>query len=206
LQRYIALEGLSAKSLSPQIADPTGHIRANLQEISIALGCPLRIFMGSEAAQLASGQDKETWNVRLMLRRERYLTPMVIRPVIDRLKAMGCLPEVEKYNVWWPDLNEPTGKDKAEIADLRTTALTKYVSGGVDALIPPKEYLTMVVGYTEDEANAILDASEVYVADEENMLQRPDMAKPNLVGEGNSVKAGKSLIDTKGGKSPTGEQ
>lgn len=203
LQRYIALEGLSAKSLQPQIADPTGHIRANLQEISIALGCPLRIFMGSEAAQLASGQDKETWNVRLMLRRKNYLTPMVVRPVIDRLIAMGCLPEVSVYNVWWPDLNEPTQKDKAEIADLKTTALTKYVSGGVDALIPPKEYLTMVVGYTEEEAAVILDASETYIADEENMLQRP-AATPNLVGEGNSVKAGKSLIDTKGGK-PTGE-
>jgi len=210
LQRYIALEGLSAKSLQPQIADPTGHIKANLQEICIALGCPLRIFMGAEAAQLASEQDKESWNVRLMLRRNEYISPMIIRPVFDRFMAMGCLPVVEKYNVWWPDLNEPTEKDKATIADLKTTALTKYVSGGVDALVPPKEYLTMIVGFTDEEAEAILQAGEDYIQDEDNMLLRPNLAKPNLTGEGNSVKAGKSLIDTtqdgKGNKTlPTGE-
>ena len=210
LQRYIALEGLTAKSLQPQIADPTGHIKNNLQEISIALGCPLRIFMGSEAAQLASGQDKETWNVRLMLRRNEYLTPMIIRPLVDRLIAMGCLPEVKKYFVWWPDLNEPTEKDKASIADLKTTALTKYVAGGIDALIPPREFFTMVMKYTEEEADAIIGAAEKYIADEENMLQRPDLTKPNLIGEGNSVKAGKSLIDTTedgtgSDKLPTGE-
>ena len=197
LQRYIALEGLSAKSLAVQVADPTGHIKANLQEICVALGCPLRIFMGAEAAQLASEQDKDTWNNRLMLRRNEYLTSMVIRPFIDRLLVYGVLPEVSGYFVWWPDLNAPTGKDRAAIGDLQTTALTKYVAGGVSNLVPPREYLTMVLGFTEEEAQAIVDASDLYNSDGMDFLPQPDVGKPNLIGEGGSVKAGKSLIDTK---------
>ena len=197
LQRYIALEGLSAKSLAVQVADPTGHIKANLQEICVALGCPMRIFIGTEAAQLASTQDKDTWSNRLMLRRNEYLSSMVIRPFFDRLMMFGILPEVKEYYVWWPDLNAPTGKDRATIGDLQTTALTKYVAGGVSAFFPPKEFLTMVLGYTDEEAQVVVDASDDYNADEDNFIEQPAMGKPNLVGEGNSVKAGKSLIDTK---------
>jgi hypothetical protein len=181
LQRYIAAEGLTAKSLSPQVADPTGHIKANLQEICIALGIPFRIFAGTEAAQLASGQDKDTWNNRVMLRRNDYLSSLVIRPFIDKSIALGILPEVKECFIWWPDLNAPTEKDRAAIGDLRTTAMTKYVAGGVDLLVPPKEYLTLVMHFTEEEAETMIAASEKGIISE----QRAEaIQKPSLTGEG----------------------
>jgi uncharacterized protein len=197
LQRYIAVEGMSAKSLAVQVADPTGHVKANLQEICIALGSPMRVFMGNEAGQLASMQDTDMWNKRIKLRREEYLSCMVLRPFFDRLITFGILPQIDSYKIWWPDLNNPSDKDVATIGDLRTTALTKYVAGGVDMLIPPKEYLTMIIGLSEEEADAIITASTLYNSDSSIIkLPTPNIGKPNLTGEGRSVKAGKSLIDT----------
>jgi len=173
LQRWFATQGISAKSLTPQVADPEGHIKVQLQAIAITLGVPLRILMGSEQAQLASGQDKKTWNSRVSHRQETYLSPMVLRPFIDRLIAAGTLPEVETYEIIWPDLNSPTDQEKADIANTWTGAIAKYISGGVDALIPPFEYLTLVLGMPADQAEAVLAA-----ASEQLVQTPPDQGPP----------------------------
>ena len=55
----------------------------------MAYGVPYRILVGSEEAKLASSQDKRTWNERVQKRRDNYLTPMVVRPFVDRLIALG---------------------------------------------------------------------------------------------------------------------
>lgn len=93
LQRYLALQGVAAKSLAPQVADPSAHVKTQLEAISIALEVPMRIFMGSERGELASSQDSRSWNRRVMRRQNTYITPMIIRPTIDRLIALGALPE-----------------------------------------------------------------------------------------------------------------
>lgn len=158
LQRYLAMVGVTAKSLAPQVADPKSHVETQLKIIAVTLGIPWRILVGSEAAQLASGQDKETLNARIQKRQENYATPLLIRPFVDRLLALGILPSVETYVVVWPDLDTPTDKDKAEVAGKKTEALAKYVGGNVDHLIPPHEFLTMIMGMDKDEVDAIITA------------------------------------------------
>ena len=126
--------------------------------------------MGAEVGALASGQDIIAWNTRLNKRREEYLSPYVIRPVVDRLIAMGVLPfpsggpdgpEVINgrpiYIVFWNDLNTPSTAEQADVAVKRTDAMTKYVSGGVDQLIDPGHFLELVVGFSKDETDAILN-------------------------------------------------
>ena len=167
LQRYLTLGGMTVKSLSPQVSDPKGHIEAQVKYIAITLGIPYRIFMGSEQAQLAAEQDVKSWIKRISKRRENYLTPFVVRSFIDRLMLFGVLDDVEDYNVIWPDLSSPSDSEQAEVADKRTAALAKYVAGGVDALIPPKEYLTMVAGFEMEETEAIEKAAEQFVGLEE---------------------------------------
>jgi len=159
LQRYLTLEGVEAKSLAPQVVSPEPQIKAQLMAIAITIGAPYRIFLGSEAAHLASTQDQETWNNRIIRRQQRYVTPMIIREFVDRLIAAGVLPEPEQYDVHWPDLNAPAPKDKVDIAAKKTEALAKYVGGDVETLIPPKEYLTIILGLEEDEAEAIMEAA-----------------------------------------------
>lgn len=96
LQRWISLLGMQAKSLAPQVVDPTPQITVQLQAICIYLGIPLRVFMGSERGELASSQDDAKWNDRLHHRQHFYVTPRVICPFIDRLILLGILPEPAK--------------------------------------------------------------------------------------------------------------
>jgi len=165
LQRYIAIAGVTVKNLEPQISDPSVHVETQLKYIAISLGIPYRIFLGSEQAKLASTQDKETWNKRIAKRQTSYVDPLVIRPLIDRLIIYGILPSVEEYFIDWPDLNAPGEEEGAKIAEIKTNALTKYVAGSVDELIPPKEYLMMILGMDQEEAETIEKAAKLYGTD-----------------------------------------
>lgn len=165
LQRYLALAGVSAKSLSPQVANPEAHINSQIKAIAITLGVPWRIFVGSEQAQLASSQDKATWLSRVAHRQNKYIGPLVIRPFIDRLVAFGILPECEEYFVEWPDLATPSDEDKAMVAVKVIEAMSKYVQSGVDTLVPPMEFFTIVMGMPSEQAEAILNSAEEQMLD-----------------------------------------
>lgn len=93
LQRYLAIRGMSAKSLAPQVASPEQHFVVLVKAIALTIGVPWRMLLGSEAAQLASSQDKDSWNKRLKRRQDKYVTPMLIRPFFDRCIALGVLPD-----------------------------------------------------------------------------------------------------------------
>ena len=159
LQRYMMFQGIKTNPLPPQVADPQSHIDMQIMLISIALGVPKRVFMGSEQAQLASAQDSKSWNRRLARRQNKYLTPEIIRPFVDRMIAFGVLPEPKTYDVAWPDLNSLSENDRADVLAKRTEAFAKYVQGGVDQLVPPEEYLTMIAGMQPAEVEQIMDAA-----------------------------------------------
>jgi hypothetical protein len=162
LQRYVALTGMSAKSLAPQISDPSQTFEVQIKAICVTLGIPYRVFMGIEEGVVSGDQATQAWAGRLMNRQERYVTPMLIDPIIQRLIEYGALKptaEPQGWNVEWPDLTAPNEKDKAEVAVRKTDAFAKYVAGGVDTLIPPLAFLTIVCGMEEDSAMAILDAA-----------------------------------------------
>jgi hypothetical protein len=93
LQRYLVLMGMSAKTLPPSVVDPTPHLNACIEAICIKIGCPIRVFKGSERGELASSQDDEAWNKRKAERQQNYITPKIICPLIDRLIQIGVLPE-----------------------------------------------------------------------------------------------------------------
>ncbi len=174
LQRYIALAGMTIKSLAPQVSDPTEHIEVQMKNIAFTLGVPWRKFIGSEQAQLASEQDTRTWNGRVKRRNDIYLSPMVIRPTLDRLILIGILPEAE-YKVEWPDLNTVTDEEKAKVAKERTEGFAKYVTSGADQLVPPEEYLSLIHGFNPEEVKQIMEAAKTFLAEvDENDLDDPD--------------------------------
>lgn len=190
LKRYIALEGMTAKSLAPQVADPGPHADLQLRLISIALSCPWRIFTGSEVGQLASGQDVKAWNGRVQTRRVEYVSPFIIRPFVDRLIVLGILPKPEgspddeapsrtdglpKYLIHWNDRNAASEQEKAEVAEKRTNAIAKYVSGGCDQVIPPEHFLELIIGFDAEEVEAILNEAEETM--EEGSRFAPDPAE-----------------------------
>lgn len=182
LQRYLAPIGLSAKTLSPQVVDPTSQIAAQLEAICIQLAIPLRIFKGSERGELASSQDKHIWDWRLQARRVNYITPRIIVPFVDRLIQLRVLPEPKGFSVSWPEVGEMTPMEQADMTAKRIDAMAKYLAGGVDALLPPMEFLTLELGYTDEEAKSILEAAEQHLEEkeEEQAKQQEEQMKAQL--------------------------
>ena len=159
MQRWLMIAGAKVRQLHPEIVDPKGHVEAHVKYIALSKGIPFRIFLGSEEAKLASINDSVNWNKRVAKRQVKYLSPMLVRPSIDRLIAYGVLSTPDQYEVEWADLNTTTDKEDAEVSEIKTNALAKYVAGNVDQLVPPKEYLMGVMGLTEEEAEAVEEAA-----------------------------------------------
>jgi len=156
LQRYLALSGMTAKSLAPQVSDPTGQINVQIEAICVRLGIPKRIFVGSERGELASSQDDKTWSGRLKSRQTNHVTARIIIPLIDRLIWAGILPEPEGYSVVWPDMHTPSDLEKMDIAVKKTEAMAKYVSGNVESIMSPVDYLTRVLELSQEDAESIM--------------------------------------------------
>lgn len=249
LEPGLIMMGMSAKTLTPSVVDPTPHIAINIESICIQKGCPIRIFKGAERGEMASSQDDDNWNDRCREQNISYTNPVVVVGLIDRLISLGVLPEPKAkhkdknrglltgakppqpaegeeagagkppfgggkpfggpptgnswrrvkrgpdriyrvvrnaagkievkdpeeelrpgdktigkkvikgpendiydspagYSVEWPDLSALGPKDKAAIALSITQTLAAYVQGNVEALIPPRDFLSEVVGPT----------------------------------------------------------
>lgn len=163
LQRYLALQGVTAKSLSPQVADPIGHIDGQLEAIAIAIDVPVRIFKGTEEAKLAGSQDKIEWDEKVARRRERYVAPMIVLPFVQRLVEVRALPEPsETPYIRWPDAPSDPAK-AADVAARRIDAVAKYLQAQADTLIPPKVFLTKFLDFDDEEADAMLEEAQAGV-------------------------------------------
>ncbi|MFA5376356.1 MAG: anti-CBASS Acb1 family protein [Dehalococcoidia bacterium] len=159
LQRYMALMGMSAKSLAPQVVDPTPQIDVQIGAICIELAVPRRIFEGSERGELASSQDSDSWNDRMRARQGKYLTPRMIIPFVDRCIMVGVLPEPQGYSAVWPDLEALSELEKAQVAVQRVDAMAKYIGGNVEALIAPNDFLTRIMEMPQNEVDEVLEGA-----------------------------------------------
>ena len=159
-QRFMATLGTKAKSLAPQVAAPDKHVMVQIRAISSTLGVPFRIFMGSEQGSLASSQDIRSWNRKLKRRQEQYLTPLLVRPFVQHLVNMGVLPQPERIQVFWPDLDLLSEADKADVADKRIQTLQKYMVGNVGAIYSVKDLFINDFGMTNAEAEMTIKNAE----------------------------------------------
>jgi hypothetical protein len=169
LQRYMALIGVKANSLATQVADPDKQFDAQITAICITLDIPKRIFMGSERGELASSQDAAKWNYRVKGRQREELTPNLLRVFIDRCIAYRILPKPKKIYTEWPDVNTPSPKDIAIIATQITNALKNYATGEIAKVVPPKEFFTLVLGWSLDRAKSVAKAMKAQRQDMQDM-------------------------------------
>jgi hypothetical protein len=159
LRRYLALVGMRARSLAPQVADPTAHVNSLINLICATIEVPVRIFLGSEAAHLASTQDSGTWNKRVARRQGQYLDPLLLRPMIKRLVEIGCIsrPQNKRFKINWIDLNSMTDKDKADVFLKKAQALLQYATSGAETMLPVEKFLILVMGLELDQVKMIMD-------------------------------------------------
>lgn len=160
LQRWLALRGMTAKSLAPQVVDPTAQIEVQLDAICIKLAIPKRKFLGSERGELASSQDADEWDEVVAARNTQYVTPRIVVPFIDRLIDLKILTEPEEYSVTWPTRDTLNEDQKAIVMAKRTESMVKYLAGDVQQLMSPLDYLTRIMGFDQEEAKQIVDAAE----------------------------------------------
>lgn len=177
LQRYLMLTGMGASTLAPTVVDPTPHADMQIKRICIQLGCPKRVFEGSERGEQNSAQDDAKWNDRITSRCNCYITPRVICPFIDRLILLGVLPEPESYRIEWPDLDSTTKKDKATIAGTLTTALQAYVAGNVESVMTFEDYLVRVWDWDEEEAHEVAEAT-IKLHEKDMTMTMPPKGEP----------------------------
>ena len=220
LQRYTANIGGSLKTLSPMVVDPTQQINVQIDAICIKLGVPRQVFIGAGSQGIGSGKETEsltgTWNGRLKGRQQNYLTPKVVVPLVDRLIWAGVLPEPEEYHVEWPDLETPAPATKAQVALTITQALVAYVSGGLENLMTPADYLTRVCGFEDEVVESILENTqkhleliapdtpdEEYVPGHAPSEEEPEFDEEQLAelnGEGDEEPVSNALTENCGGK------
>lgn len=152
LRRFLVMEGVDVKEFAQQITDPTKNVDAQIQMISAVTGIPKRILVGSERGELSSAQDREEWNLWVQSRREEFMEPMLVRPLVDRFMELGVLPKTEDYYIRWDELFAMSPKEKAEIAEKVSNAIRYYTATPTaEYILPKKMFLKKLLGLTDEE-------------------------------------------------------
>ena len=159
LQKFIVLMGMSATNIAPTVTDPTSHVAAQYQAISMATGIPMRKLTGAEEGQLASGQDDGDWNDLVEEYRNATLVPNMIVPTVDRFISMGCLPEPAGFSVDWPEAVTSSPGEKANVALTKVQAIAAYVSGQLKTELSPMNFWTKIMDLDEEEAASIVSSA-----------------------------------------------
>lgn len=184
LTRALRLRGVTAQQFDVTVANPTEHFKMNIQMISSAKRIPARILLGAEQGELASTQDKEAWVGRVDERRTTFCEPLILRPFIITLTSAGVLPEIDKYYVEWPTIRTKSDKEDADIARVLTDAISRYAtSPGVELVMTPYHFLTIVLKRTDEEAKAILKKVTDEFGAEEALLKKAGFL-PSQAGSG----------------------
>lgn len=164
MQKDLFLQGVSAKVLDSRALDPSPFFTVLIKAIAISKGIPWRILMGSEEAKLASSQDSKSWNERIHRRQTKHIEPNLLNPYITRCIQYGFFEppsNEEGYIVQWQDLNALSDREQSEISERQTNSLTKYVSSEGRYIVPPKQFLTEIMKFSDAKAEAMLkEASE----------------------------------------------
>jgi hypothetical protein len=186
LRRFINAQGVDIKALEQQIADPLGHIDAQLQAISAQTGIPKRILIGSERGELASSQDKGQWLTLIQRRMTGFAEAEVLRPFIKDMQRLGVLPEFKTFSIMWEDVFAPSELEKVEVGTKRADALQKYTASALaQELLPAKLAAKYLLGLTEEqyeEVQQALDEMEAEAAagnasnEEEEILEEEESA------------------------------
>ncbi len=117
MRRFIRTRGTNLNVLSSSVSNFSNQSDSIIIQISGTKGIPKRILTGSEAAHLASSQDRTNWHEKIEDRREQYAEPDIIRPFINRMIDLGALPAVDEYSVRWPVMQDLNPVEQADVTD-----------------------------------------------------------------------------------------
>lgn len=156
MRRYMQVQGVDTKELSPQVADPTGHVSAIADLISAHTGIPKRKLFGSERGEMASGQDETNWNNVIGERRANHVNP-VLHHLVERLIQTGVLPgPARRPKIKWPGVSDLSPQAQAQVARDKAQAIAAYVNAvGAPQVVPRNVFLRDVLNLDDDTVKAV---------------------------------------------------
>lgn len=159
LRRDVRTQGIDSSSLAGSAEDPTGHIDKQLDVIAGASGIPKRILLGSERGELSSDQDENNWSSRIQERRQSFVTPNIVRPLISRFQRIGIIKYRGTFTVEWPESDTLGEEKRATIALTKAQAVSAYLNiPGAEAVVPLQEFRLWLGEEEESEFAADLAA------------------------------------------------
>lgn len=152
LRRIIKTRGVDLKDLGATVSDPRGTFEVVTALISGATGIPQRILVGSEAGQLASEQDRANWADRIDERRKEFAMPIMLEPLIERLVAVGLLPDPGEYEIKWPDAFRLSPLERAQTMAQQARAINNLIKqyDGKHLPVTTVKESREIVGYEGD--------------------------------------------------------
>jgi hypothetical protein len=94
------------------------------------------VLKGNETGERATTQDLKEWYGKIQERREEFVTPTIVRELIDRLIKYDILPTPSDgpaaYSVEWSPLAELAESDVADIQMTRAEMLNEWTGGNPD--------------------------------------------------------------------------
>lgn len=163
INRVVRTQGMDLKVLNAPMNSPKDIFNALISIIGGTTGIPQRILLGSERGELSSNQDQNAWDSRVEERRQNFVAPQILRQLLDKLEAIGAMKIPEGISWEWPNKNEISELDAAEVASKISTAVATYSnSPESEHIIPPEQFVSEVLGleYREDEIERLIKEEE----------------------------------------------
>lgn len=172
LRRFIRTQGVDIQTLNGQVFDPGNHVDVLLDLISGTEGIPKRILTGSERGELASSSDDSNWSNRVGERRINHVTPNIIKPFVRRLLDLRILPapNTDNFIVDWPQADALGDKDRAEVANKVSGALSQYMQSGGELIVPRTEFRETYLGLEAEPEGGFEEPEEDELEDEEGNI------------------------------------
>lgn len=137
VQRFIRTKGVESKVLGSSVPDPTGLVNALIGIMAGTTGIPQRILMGSERGQLASSQDRASWNERIAERQADFAEPVALLPFIERCVEHGFLPRPRRApTVLWGSLLSISPAERAGNLQRFSRAVAAYANAKASGASP----------------------------------------------------------------------
>ncbi|QLG63092.1 anti-CBASS protein Acb1 family protein [Halorarum salinum] len=168
------------QSLGGEDIDPGPVIDPNVEAISAQTGLPQSVLKGNETGERSTTQDLKEWYGKVQERREQFVTPTIVRAIVDRLIEYDILTPPSQgesaYSVEWDPLHEMSEKDEADVQHTRAQALSEWTGGMPEAVLTRQQQAEYIENGTlpsefdevpddvqelEEEAAAAADARSV---------------------------------------------
>lgn len=173
IRRSMVTRGMELEVKGSDVANFSNPVDAVITLIAGATEIPKRILVGSERGELASSQDKTTFDERVSDRRSEFAEPRVVRPFAELCIKLGALPKPVKFDVFWPQV-ENNQRESAEVAAIVATLNAK--AGGT--VILPKEIRDQYLGLEPLSDEDLAEAEGEVEVDEADALNVQPPAPP----------------------------